>query len=341
MKQLLLLALFIPTLLWGQDNSKYLTGAVPVENGKVVFVKEIDVPSASKDEIYNRMSDWAKDFFNGEGNRVVYSDKAKGDIAAAGQTFLVFQNTALSLDRSEMDYRVTMECEDGKCMMKTAGIRYTYNVSYQREPEKYTAEEWITDKYCLNKDKTKLNRGNGKFRRKTIDFIDEMYASATAALGVQATASTAPATPASQTAAPAVAPVPATQPAQSAKPATPAQTKEGYVAFAADKVPATLLQMLPESKLQVASTNSPDTKETNAEWKGTGNMFGKSIASIAISKESPVYKGIGNNDTYSLSFFKEGESKEAWLIIDCRKQGETAEGEQITVIGEIINVWMK
>lgn len=33
------------------------------------------------------------------------------------------------------------------------GIRYEYNVSYQREPEKYTAEEWITDKFALNKKK--------------------------------------------------------------------------------------------------------------------------------------------------------------------------------------------
>lgn len=310
MKQLLLLTLFIPTLLWAQEDSKYLAGAVPVENGKVVFAKEINAPSFSKDEVYDKMLDWADGFFSEDGNRVVYSDKAKGDIAAVGQTNLVFQSTALSLDRTEMNYRVTMECENQKCIVKVAGIRYEYNVSYQREPEKYTAEEWITDKYCLNKDQTKLNRGNGKFRRKTVDFIDEMFASASAALGTQATANVVPA-------------------------------KEGYVAFAADKVPSTLLQMLPESDMQVVSAGKPDTKETSAQWKGTGNMFGKSIASIAISKDSPVYKEIGNNDTYSLSFFKKGESGDAWLIIDCRKQGETAEGQQITVIGEIVNVWMK
>ena len=163
MKQLLLLTLFIPTLLWAQDDSKYLAGAVPLENGKVVFAKEINAPSFSKDEVYDRMLDWADGFFSEDGNRVVYSDKAKGDIAAVGQANLVFQSTALSLDRTEMNYRVTMECENQKCVMKVAGIRYEYNVSYQREPEKYTAEEWITDKYCLNKDKTKLNRGNGKF----------------------------------------------------------------------------------------------------------------------------------------------------------------------------------
>ena len=104
MKQLLLLTLFIPTLLWAQEDSKYLAGAVPVENGKVVFAKD--------------------GFFSEDGNRVVYSDKAKGDIAAVGQTNLVFQSTALSLDRTEMNYRVTMECENQKCIVKVAGIRY-------------------------------------------------------------------------------------------------------------------------------------------------------------------------------------------------------------------------
>ena len=80
MKQLLLLTLFIPTLLWAQEDSKYLAGAVPVENGKVVFAKEINAPSFSKDEVYDKMLDWADGFFSEDGNRVVYSDKAKGDI---------------------------------------------------------------------------------------------------------------------------------------------------------------------------------------------------------------------------------------------------------------------
>ncbi|MCS2918207.1 DUF4468 domain-containing protein [Parabacteroides merdae] len=91
MKQLLLLTLFIPALLWAQEDSKYLAGAVPVENGKVVFAKEINAPSFSKDEVYDKMLDWADGFFSEDGNRVVYSDKAKGDIAAVGQTNLVFQ----------------------------------------------------------------------------------------------------------------------------------------------------------------------------------------------------------------------------------------------------------
>ena len=92
-----------------------------------------------------------------------------------------------------MDYRVTIECEDNAAKIKLAGIRYEYNVSYQREPEKYTAEEWITDKYALNKKKDKLNRGNGKFRRKTVDFAENMFQSADAAFGIQPAGTVTPA----------------------------------------------------------------------------------------------------------------------------------------------------
>lgn len=325
MKQLLLFALFIPSLLWAQSESKYLAGAVPEENGKVVFTTKIEAPSLSKDEIYDRMLTWAKGYFSKDNNRVVYSDKSKGDIAAVGEQELVFQNTILSLDRALMDYRLTIECENGECSVKVAGIRYEYNVSYQREPEKYLAEKWINDKYALNKSKTKLNRGNGKFRIKTVDFIEELFAAASQALGVRPAATgldlkNADVAPAAPIAVPA---------------------REGYVAFASDNLPSTLVQLLPESDLQIISEKDKKQVENEGTWKGFGNMFGKKIASFSVSADSPVYKTIGENGAYSLSFFKKGETGDAWLIIDCRKMGETADGQQKTVIGEVLQIWVK
>ena len=216
MKQLLLFLLFIPSLLMAQEDQKYLAGAIPEEGGKVVFTKEINMPLLSKGQIYDIMYQWAEKFFSEEGRRLVYSDKDKGDIAAVGEEYLVFQSTALSLDRTLMDYRVTIECEDNAAKIKLAGIRYEYNVSYQREPEKYTAEEWITDKYALNKKKDKLNRGNGKFRRKTVDFAENMFQSADAAFGIQPAGTVTPAyalTPAT----------PVQQQQQTVRPAAPAQ----------------------------------------------------------------------------------------------------------------------
>ena len=40
------------------DDSKYLAGAVPEVDGKVVFTKEFSIPGMSQEEIFNRMQKW-------------------------------------------------------------------------------------------------------------------------------------------------------------------------------------------------------------------------------------------------------------------------------------------
>ena len=51
----------------------------------------------------------------------------------------------------------------------------TYDYDMERKPQHYKAEEWITDKYCVNKKHTKLYPISGKFRRKTIDRKDFIF----------------------------------------------------------------------------------------------------------------------------------------------------------------------
>ena len=305
MKQLLFALLFIPALLFAQEDQHYLAGAVPVADGKVVFTREINAPSLSRAQIYQQLLKWGQENFNTKESRVAYQNEAKGEIAIIGEEYIVFSSTALSLDRAMMKYRIIIECKEHACTLQLAGIRYEYNVSYQNEPEKYLAEEWITDEYALNKSKTKLNRISGKFRKATIDFADKTFDSATNTLGAQLL-TTAPIEPVS-----------------------------------ADKIPSTILQMLPDNALQIKAVKG-NTTDANVEWKGIGNMFGKTISTISISKDSPAYKAIGNNDVYRLSFSKPGTSADApWIIIECRKQGETSEGQQTMLIGEITNVWIK
>ena len=131
---------------------------------------------------------------------------------------------------------------------------------------------------------------------------------------------------------------PVSAPQRETRPVAP---MEGFVAFQADKIPSTILQMLPDNALQIKAVKG-NTTDANVEWKGIGNMFGKTISTISISKDSPAYKAIGNNDVYRLSFSKPGTSADApWIIIECRKQGETSEGQQTMLIGEITNVWIK
>lgn len=53
----------LPLCLLAQDDSKYLAGAVPVVNGKVVFTKTISVPGLSQDEIFKRIQQWTGERF--------------------------------------------------------------------------------------------------------------------------------------------------------------------------------------------------------------------------------------------------------------------------------------
>ena len=213
MKQLLYAFLLIPFLLHAQENPdrKYLEGAVPEVDGKIVFSRTLETPGLDKAHVFQRLLQWGNERFDTERSKVAYHDAGKGEIAIVGEDYLVFSNTALSLDRSLMKYRVLIACDNHSSTLRLTGIRYEYEVSYQREPEKYKAEEWITDKYALNKSKTKLTRISGKFRKATIDFAEEIFDSAAKALGAtsgQAAASIpmTPLTPATRQETPAQAP---------------------------------------------------------------------------------------------------------------------------------------
>ena len=179
---LVLFMICLPATLWADndkddDDSRYLAGAVPEVDGRVVFSREFSIPGMSQDEIYERMLKWLDGRMaqNKNNSRVVYKDQ--GVIAATGEEWLVFSSTALSLDRTWLTYQITVNCQPQKCTMEIEKIRYTY-----REKEKYTAEEWITDKFALNKTKTKLVRGLAKWRRKTVDFADNLFEEAAKAL---------------------------------------------------------------------------------------------------------------------------------------------------------------
>lgn len=357
MKKLVWLLFFLPFMLAAETDERYLAGAVPVENGKVVFSKEFKIPGYSKARIYDMMLEWAKANFNTDFKRIVYANPEKGEIAAAVlKEYMEFSRTALSLDRTQVTYRLTIECGEGICRVELGGIRYEYEVSYQRQPEKYLAEEWITDKYALNKAQTKLNRVSGKFRKGTIDLADAYFQQVANAFGnqllnqgmAQANAATAPTAPVAPSAASTSAVPQATVvPASPLTPATPVATQpekdtaapEGFMPLPSDHIPATLLEMLPESRMLV--TPAPDTKAEGwqAAWTGIGNMFGKRIASITIPAGNPG-KSIGTNEIYRLSFSKTGE-RAPWMIIECRQQGETAGAQTTTIMGEILHVWIK
>lgn len=357
MKKLVWLLLFIPFMLAAQTDERYLAGAVPVTNGRVVFSKEFTMPGYSQARIYDIMLEWANANFNTDSKRLVYANPEKGEIAAAVlNEYMEFSRTALSLDRTLITYRLTIECGEGICQVELGGIRYEYEVSYQHQPEKYLAEEWITDKYALNKAQTKLNRVSGKFRKGTIDLADAYFQQIANVFGnqllnqgmAQANAGTTPTAPVAPSA-PAASAVPQATviPATPLTPATPVAAQpekdmaapEGFIALPADNIPATLLEMLPENRMLVTPASDTQAKGWQATWSGIGNMFGKRIASITIPAGNPG-KSIGTNEIYRLSFSKTGEWA-PWMIIECRQQGETTGAQTTTIMGEILHVWIK
>jgi len=53
--------------------------------------------------------------------------------------------------------------------------RIYYLYDEERDAQTFQAEDWITDRYGLNKKQNKLARVSGKFRRKTIDRKDYLF----------------------------------------------------------------------------------------------------------------------------------------------------------------------
>ena len=192
----LLIAIFMlmPMLATAQDNTwerieqepvekenpdaKYLVkGIVPEVDGKVCFETNIKAPGKSAEEIYRillqQMEKMVKEPNQIANSIVAVKDSVNHELGAVFHEWLVFKNVALSLDRTQMNFQLLVTCKDGEADVKMTRITYDYDTA--RKPQHYSAEEWITDKYAVNKKGTKLYPISGKFRRKTIDRKDFIF----------------------------------------------------------------------------------------------------------------------------------------------------------------------
>lgn len=163
-----------------KEDPKYLTGAVPVVDGKVTFTLDLDIPGKSAQQIYDlayplidQLTIDEHQVKNGT-SQVSLVNKKEHIIAARMQEWLVFSNGLLAIDRTEFNYTLIANCTDGHLNVTISRIRYNYEM--ERETGfSITAEQWITDKYGLNKKKNDVNRKSGKFRKKTIDRKDQIF----------------------------------------------------------------------------------------------------------------------------------------------------------------------
>lgn len=153
-------------------DAKYLVGAVPTDaDGKVVFSATLDAPGKSAGEVYAILKKYmlrmTKEKNQFETSQLAVQDSVNHQLAGVYQEWLVFKNSGLALDRTRFKYTLIANCEDGKADVTISRISYLYEE--ERNPQKYTAEEWITDENALRKNKQKLLPLSGKFRRKTVD----------------------------------------------------------------------------------------------------------------------------------------------------------------------------
>ena len=159
---------------------KYLEGAVPTIDGKVVFTLDKDVPGKDAQQIYDIVYEVLEKMTTTENqfkeSQVSLVNKKDHVIAARYREWLVFKNTFLALDRTVFNYTIIANCSDGHLKMTLSRIYYNYETERgDTEGLETSADEWITDEYALNKSKTKLSKYSGKFRRKTIDRKDEIF----------------------------------------------------------------------------------------------------------------------------------------------------------------------
>ena len=173
------------------DETKYLEGAVTLKNGYVEFEKSYNVPGKSQEEIFGALQNYIQNsLIDGpeslKQSRMVKADSTNFTIVADLEEWLYFKRKAWVTHRTRFYYQIIAQAEEGRFNIIMRRIHYLYDE--EERPgmaEPYHAEEWITDDMALNKEKTKLTRIAGKFRRYTIERKDEIFTNAARAAGAK------------------------------------------------------------------------------------------------------------------------------------------------------------
>ena len=171
------------------DLSAYATpGAIPEESGKVIFKDVIAAPNKTKDDIFTKLAQWASfryepnsvqgnytdaSFFkNIEFAKVSKADKQNGTMTCQGAEELIFSIKPLAKNYTQAFYLLDLTVKDGQVDFNLHNLSFNVDQG-DGQFARVTAEEWITDKECINK-KGELRRIPGKFRMKTIDLVAQL-----------------------------------------------------------------------------------------------------------------------------------------------------------------------
>ena len=160
---------------WAQVEAKYGIGRVPVVNGRVLFQDTITTV-LSKEEAFAKVEAWARKRFikpNVIVSKFVSNDRQNQQLSLTAEEYLVFTNRFFVLDRTRINYWVEIHCTDYAATIKMTRINYWYEEE-RDGGVRFSAEEYITDDKAFNDKGTKMLKDEGKFRRGTIDFFNDM-----------------------------------------------------------------------------------------------------------------------------------------------------------------------
>lgn len=165
-----------------KDQKEYMQGAVPQQNGKVVFQKEFNASKNAYDALLQwtgfrympstQQGTWDSPNYFNNGDFAKAESPDKNTIICTADEELVFTNKALARDASRLNYKLTLSISDNKVVATISDIVYIYNLTDY--PERIAAEDWIVDSEAFSK-KGELLRRVAKFRIKTIDLVDELF----------------------------------------------------------------------------------------------------------------------------------------------------------------------
>lgn len=158
------------------EDAPYLQGAVPEVDGKVVYHVDLPLKGMKADEVYSAIYKRLDKLTTGpqqtEHSRIALVNEEEHSIVARIEEWMVFADKILVLDRALFNYVVEADCKDELLSINISRLYYNYNTNHG--DNHFTAEETITDKLMLTKNGTKLRKVNKKFRKATVDRMNEV-----------------------------------------------------------------------------------------------------------------------------------------------------------------------
>lgn len=158
-------------------DAPYLRGAVPEVDGKVAWTFRIDATGLDAQQVYDRVVAYfdrlSKEEGQLEGSGVSLVNRQEHIVVASQREWMTFRASIISLDRTKIFFRVVVNCHDGWADVTADRISYRYEEERNPGAKPLKAEEWISDEAAVSK-KNKLYKGSAKFRRKTVDRMNEL-----------------------------------------------------------------------------------------------------------------------------------------------------------------------